>query len=246
MPNLHEFNMPKLKEEDCNRNVIKKEYLRKACRIAVANLRKNNFEAHYSDSIEDARNLILGLIPDGGIIGCGDSHTIFALELDEALERKNCVAIPHTCAVNHYAMEHNSPGFKIVGSKQEMRDILMQYLVANVFMLGANAITLDGQIVNIDGTGNRIAGSLYGSDRIIIIAGANKIVKDLNAALDRIRFVAAQMNNIKYGNDLACNISGTCKDCRSDQRNCNITSIIHKRPVDSDFHVIVIGEELGF
>ncbi len=78
------------------------------------------------------------------------------------------------------------------------------------------------------------------------IAGANKLVKDLNAGLDRVRFVAAQMNNIKYGSDLACNISGICKECRSDLRNCNITSIIHKKPVDSDFHVIIIGEELGF
>lgn len=54
------------------------------------------------------------------------------------------------------------------------------------------------------------------------------------------------MNNIKYGNDLACNLTGTCRECRSGQRNCNITSIIHKRPVDSDFHVVIIGEELGF
>jgi len=246
MLDLHHFKMPKLKEEDCNRTSIRKDYLRQEAQIAVKNLNKNNFSAHYCDSIEEARKLVLSLIPDDGIVGCGDSHTIFALELDEELEKKNCVAIPHTCAVNHYALENNSPGYKVVGTRKEMRDILMQYLVANVFMLSANAITMDGQIINIDGAGNRIAGSLYGSDRIIVIAGANKLVNDLNAGLDRIRYVAAQMNNIKYGNDLACNICGTCRDCRSDQRNCNITSIIHKKPVDSDFHVIIIGEELGF
>ncbi len=246
MLNLHHFKIPKLKEEDCDRRSIRKDYMRQESQIAVKNLIKNNFDAHYCDSIEEARDLVLSLIPDDAIIGCGDSHTVFALELDEALEKKNCVAIPHTCAVNHYALEHNSPGYKVIGTREEMRDILMQYLVANVFMLGANAITIDGQIINIDGAGNRIAGSLYGSDRIIVIAGANKLVKDLSAGLDRIRYVAAQMNNIKYGNDLACNISGTCKDCKSDQRNCNITSIIHKKPVDSDFHVIIIGEELGF
>lgn len=246
MLDLHNFKMPKLKDEDCNRNSIRKDYMRQECQITVKNLIKNNFAAYYCDSMDEAKTLVLSLIPDNAIIGCGDSHTVFALELDEDLEKKNCVAIPHTCAVNNYALEHNSPGFKIIGNKQEMRDILMQYLVANVFMLGANAITLDGQIINIDGTGNRIAGSLYGSDRIIVVAGANKIVKDLNAGLDRIRFVAAQMNNIKYGCELACNKSGTCNDCRSEQRNCNITSIIHKKPVDSDFHVIIIGEESGF
>jgi hypothetical protein len=238
--------MPRLKEKDSNRNAIRKNYMRQNCKIAVKNLINNNFEAHYCDSIEEARSLVLSLIPDNGIIGFGDSHTIFALELDQELEKKNCVAIPHTCAVNKYAMEHNSPGFNIIGDKKEMRDILMQYLVADVFMLGANAITIDGQIINIDGSGNRIAGSLYGSDRIIVIAGANKIVQDLNSGLERIRFVAAQMNNIKYSCDLACNISGVCKECKSEHRNCNITSIIHKKPVDADFHVILISEELGF
>ena len=246
MLDLHHFSMPPLKDEAYDRASIKKEYARRQCSIAVESLKKNHFEAYYCDNLAEAKDVALRLIPDNAIIGCGDSHTIFALELEEDLSKKNCVAIPHTCAVNNYALEHNSPGFQILGSKAKMRDILMQYLVANVFMLGANAVTLDGQLINIDGTGNRIAGSLYGSDRIIVIAGANKIVKDLNAGLDRIRFVAAQMNNIKYGNDLACNISGVCKDCRSEQRNCNITSIIHKRPVDSDFHVILIGEELGF
>lgn len=246
MIDLHKFKIPKLKEEAYNRNNIKKDYLRQQGTIAVNNLKKNNFEADYCDSIEEARKLVLSLIPDNGTIGCGDSHTVFALELDEELEKKNCVVIPHTCAVNNYAMEHNSPGFKVVGNKKEMREILMQYLVANVFMLGANAITMDGQIINIDGTGNRIAGSLYGSDRIIVIAGVNKIVKDLNAGLERIRFVAAQMNNVKYNNNLACNLSGSCINCASKERNCNITSIIHKKPVDSDYHVIIIGEELGF
>ena len=246
MLDLHKFKLPKLNEEEHDRSRIRNKYFKQKGTAAVKNLKKNNFEAYYCDSVEETGKLTLSLIPDNGIIGCGDSHTIFALGLDKELEKKNCVAIPHTCAVNNYAMENNSPGWNIVGSKQEMRDILMQYLVANVFILGANAITIDGQIINIDGAGNRIAGSLYGSDRIIVIAGANKLVKDLNAGLERLRFVAAPMNNIKYGNELACNTSGLCSDCRSEERNCNITSIIHKRPQDSDFHVIIIGEELGF
>ncbi len=246
MINLHDIKMPKPQENDCERETIRKDYIRQNCNIAVNNLIKNNFEAHYCDSIKDAKELVLSLVPDNGIVGFGDSHTIFALKIDDDLEKKNCVAIPHTCAVNNYAMENNSPGYNIVGNKQEMREILMQYLVANVFMLGANAITMDGQIINVDGAGNRIAGSLYGSDRIIVIAGANKLVQDLNSGLERIRFVSAQMNNIKYGNALACNKSGICKDCRSEDRNCNITNIIHKKPVNSDFHVVIIGEELGF
>jgi hypothetical protein len=143
-------------------------------------------------------------------------------------------------------VENNLPGWKYLGSKQEMRDILMQYLVSNVFILGANAITMDGQIINIDGSGNRVAGSIYGPDRIIVVAGANKLVRDLNEGLTRIHDIAASMNNIKYDNTLACNASGACNDCRSTSRNCNVTCILHKKPVEADFHVILIGEELGF
>lgn len=246
MLDLHNFPMPALKDGDCDRNAIRKEYLRQNGRIAVKNLQKNNFEAQYCDSVAEARAALLAMIPDGGVVAFGDSHTLFALELDEELAGKNCAVIPHKCAVNHYAMENNSPGFQVLGDKETMRDILMQYLVSNVFLLSANAVTIDGQIINIDGTGNRIAGSLYGPDRIIVVAGANKIVQNLEEGLERIRYVAAQMNNIKYHNDLACNLSGTCKECRNAERNCNITAILHKRPVDSDFHVIIIGEELGF
>ncbi len=246
MLDLYNFPLPKLKEGDYGRDEIKKEYLRRECQIAVKNLKKNKFSASYCDTLKEGASLVLSLIPDNSIVACGDSHTIFALKLDDELEKKNCPVIPHTCAVNSYVFENKLSGYKIIGNKQETREILMQYLTANVFMLGANAITLDGQILNIDGAGNRIAGSIYGADRIIIIAGANKVVKDLAAGLDRIRLVAAKMNNLKYGNNLSCNILGQCEDCSSPQRNCNITSIIHKRPEGSDFHIILIGEELGF
>ncbi len=246
MIDLRKVNFPKLKEEDNDRDAIRRAYLRQNGKITVNNLKKNGFEACYCDTLEEARDKVFGLIKDGSVIGCGDSHTMFAMHMDKDLENKGCVVIPHTCAVNGNAYDKKMPGYKILGNRQETREILMNYLVADVFMLGANAITLDGQIINIDGTGNRVAGSIYGSDRIIVIAGANKIVKDLNAGLDRIRFTAAQMNNIKYHNELACNLAGKCVDCRMPGRNCNITSIIHRKPEEADFHVVIIGEDMGF
>ena len=246
MPDLHKFKLPKLKDEDSGRDAVRKKYYRQQGRIAVKNLIKNNFEAVYCDTTSEAGEHLLKLVPEGAVIGCGDSHTVFAMDLDNELEKKNCVVIPHTCAANSYAFENRRPGYHIAGSREETREILMNYLVSNVFILSANAVTMDGQIINIDGAGNRVAGSNYGADRIIIVAGANKLVKDLNSGLERIRFVSAQMNNIKYGNELACNKTGNCMDCSSENRYCNITNIIHRRPCDSDFHVIIIGEDLGF
>ena len=244
--NIRTLKFPRLSSQDFNRDRIRREYLAQQAKTAVKNLTKNNFTAHYGETDQKARQILLDLIPESAVIGCGDSHTLFSLDLEESLEEKGCTVIPHTCAVNSNVFDDGTPGYRILGDKQLTREILMNYLVANVFILGANAVTLDGQIINIDGTGNRIAGSLYGADRIIVIAGANKIVKDLNAGLDRIRDVAAQMNNIKYGNEMPCNKGGLCVDCRREERYCNITSIIHRKPDSADFHVIIIPEELGF
>lgn len=101
MLDLHQFKMPKLKEGEYDRNSIRKTYLKQQCQIVVKNLEKNNFDAHYCDSVKEAKDLVLSLIPDHGVVGFGDSHTIFALELDEALEQKDCVAIPHTLSLIH-------------------------------------------------------------------------------------------------------------------------------------------------
>lgn len=123
---------------------------------------KNKFSASYCDTLKEGASLVLSLIPDNSIVACGDSHTIFALKLDDELEKKNCPVIPHTCAVNSYVFENKLSGYKIIGNKQETREILMQYLTANVFMLGANAITLDGQILNIDGRKQNCREHLWG------------------------------------------------------------------------------------
>ncbi len=246
MKDIRDIEFPTLTSTAFDRTAIRKEYLRQQAHIAVKNLERNNFSSHFCDSLEEAHAVLLELIPDDTVIGCGDSHTLFALEVDTALKNRGCTVIPHTCAANSQVFEKKPSWATILGDRQTTKEILRNYLCADVFILGANAVTLDGQIVNLDGAGNRIAGSIYGADRIIVIAGANKIVKDLNAALDRIHDVAAQMNNIKYGKELPCNKVGHCVDCRSEERDCNITSIIHRRPEEADFHVIMIAEEIGF
>ncbi|NCB44370.1 MAG: lactate utilization protein [Clostridia bacterium] len=246
MLDLRKIRFPLLKAEAHDRATIQKEHFRQRGEVAVNNLIKNNFKAYYCPTLEEAKTQVLSLIPKESTIGFGDSHTIFALALEEELEKMGCISIPHTCAVNANAFREKIPGFQILANQQETKEILMQYLVADVFMLGANAITMDGQIINIDGAGNRIAGSIYGSERMIFIAGANKLVRDVEAGLTRTRDEAAQMNNIKYDHELSCNKTGLCQECTSQYRNCNITAIYHKQPEAGDFHVIIIGEELGF
>ena len=163
---------------------IRGEYYRKKAETAIKNLKKNQFEAHYAASLTGAEALLLDLIPDGGVIGCGDSHTLFAMDLEKRLSEKGCTVIPHIC-VNRPYMEENGRFRNKEEAKRVTREMIKNYLASDVFLLGANAITMDGQIVNVDGRGNRIAGSLYGPERIIVLAGANKLVPDVPAGRQR-------------------------------------------------------------
>ncbi|MCD2492411.1 lactate utilization protein [Lacrimispora sp. NSJ-141] len=236
-----------LREVSSDTERIRKEYFRNKAETAVKNLKKNEFDAYYTDNRTEAGKLLLSLVPEGATVGCGDSHTLFALDIEEGLRKKGCTVIAHVCARNRRVFESETGFQNREEARAAMREILQNYLVSDVFLLGANAVTMDGQIVNVDGRGNRIAGSIYGPDRIIVIAGVNKLVPDVEAGRQRVGFTAAPMNHLKYGRDgLPCLKAGVCLDCRHPERACHITSIIHRKPQDSDFHVILVGEELGF
>ena len=119
-------------------------------------------------------------------------------------------------------------------------------LVADVFLTGANAISLDGQMVNIDGNGNRVAAIIYGPKTVLVVAGMNKVVDTLEDALKRARTVAAPMNMQRFDGETPCAHTGTCADCKSEQCICNqIVITRHCRPVGR-IKFILVGEELGF
>lgn len=225
---------------------IKKQYYRHKGEALVKALKKNRFEACYAETKAEAKAVLHSLIPDGSIIGVGDSHSFYQLEMEPALLQRGCRLIPNVAALNLHSYNSREYGYVKAPTREQARDILADYLTSDVFVLGANAITMEGEIVNVDGVGNRIAGSLYGADRIIVVAGINKIVQDEAEARSRIANLAAPMNKIKYGEVCASVLSGKCARCASEERFCNITTILHKRPIESDYHVVVVGEELGF
>ena len=132
----------------------------------------------------------------------------------------------------------------------------MEAFSADVFLSGTNAVTLDGKLVNTDGKGNRVTPMLFGPRKVILVTGANKIVKDLDEAFERIRQIAAPMNAMRsflksperqeFGK-LPCVITGKCVDCRHDWRGCNYTTIIEGALIEDKgrINVVLIGEELG-
>ena len=119
-------------------------------------------------------------------------------------------------------------------------------LLADTFLTGANALSLDGQMVNIDGNGNRVAAIVYGPKQVIVVAGMNKVEDTLEAAVTRARTVAAPMNQQRFGHPNPCAATGSCADCKSETCICNHILITrHCRPVGK-IKFILVGEDLGF
>ena len=117
---------------------------------------------------------------------------------------------------------------------------------APVYITGANAISEDGEIVNIDGTGNRLAGQVYGKKKVYIIAGTNKLCPDFHSAVERARNVAAVRNCARFDNNNPCRLDGKCHDCRNPKRICNAMLVLWGPMNGMDTEIVLIDGEYGF
>jgi len=115
----------------------------------------------------------------------------------------------------------------------------------DVLLVSTNALTMDGKLVNIDGMGNRVAGMFFGVRKVFLLVGANKIVRNLDEALERVQKTIAPYHAKYIGVNTPCAATGECSDCNSPQRICNITTIISKKPPLVDLVIVLVGEDLG-
>lgn len=198
---------------------------------AVTALKKNNFTARYVKNKEAAVEEVLSLISTEDTIGIGGSSTIKELGL---LGKIKCNS--------NIIFDHGQPGL----SKEESLDIRRKELSSDVFITSSNAITLDGKLVNVDGSGNRVAAMIFGPRKAIVVAGINKIVANVEEAERRIETYAAPPNCKRLNLPNPCVKTGICMDCQLPTRICNITTILRKKPPTIDMHIIIIGETLGF
>jgi L-lactate utilization protein LutB len=216
-------------------------------RVAVANLVKRNINGIYAPGRREALRAALDMIPAGAKVVRGDSITVDQIGVVDELKKRgqNEIIDP---------LERDAEGAFLMpeeGRKRAAREAFF----ADVFLTGSNAVTLDGKLVNTDGRGNRVAPMIYGPDKVIFLAGANKIVKDLDEALQRIHGVAAPVNAKRHAlkhhapelAELPCVRTGSCADCRHEFRICRYTVIIEgAMPWEKDrLNVILVGEELG-
>lgn len=193
-------------------------------------LEKNGFTALVCESGSDAANLVMGFAEGAQTVGLGGSLTVAGLNLPGKLSDagKEC-------------LNHSAPGL----APEERLAIMRRQLTADLFLTGANAVTLDGKLVNIDATGNRVGAMTFGPKKVIVLAGCNKLVQDVDAGLKRIRLWAAPPNAKRIGAATPCVETGFCSDCDSPQRICRVVHVLEKRPRLTDITVILIAETLG-
>ena len=208
----------------------KKLYYSKRGEALVKNLKKRHFDAVYCDTKEEALKQALAWIPEGSTVGWGGATSAQQIGLMAALNAGNYKTLDREkCA-----------------TVEQRVQLAHQCFMADAFITGANAISMDGQMVNIDGNGNRVAAIIYGPGSVVVIAGMNKVVDTLEDAVTRARTVAAPINQQRFGLQNPCTVTGTCADCRSETCICNhIVVTRHCRPVGR-IKFILVGEELGF
>ena len=208
---------------------FQKNYFEKRGQTLVKNLRSHHFEAYYCADKTEALSKALELIPEGSSVGWGGALSAQQIGLIDALNAGNYTTIDRDKAAN----------------PAERVKLMKQCLTADVFITGANALSMDGQMVNIDGNGNRVAAIVYGPDSVIVVAGMNKAVDTLEAAVQRARTVAAPMNMQRFHLNTPCDVTGQCANCKSEGCICNQLLITRNSKPAGRIKVILVGEELG-
>lgn len=195
----------------------------------ISNFERNGYKVSCFETAAQAADYLDGAI-DGRHVGFGDSQTLLQMKLFERLSRHNRVADPQHCAEG-----------------RSFTDTAKECLTTDIFLTSVNGASETGQMVNIDGEGNRIAGSLFGHDKVYFVLGVNKIAPTLEEAVWRARNVAAPLNARRFQLKTPCAVRGDrCYDCSSPDRICNGLIIHYKKMECVDMEIVLINEKMGF
>ena len=204
-------------------------YYEKQAETIIKHLQKRGMEGYYCSDSKSAVQKALSLIPEGSTVTWGGSESIKECGLVEALK---------DAPVTIWDRKDVKP--------EDMKAFYLKAFSANVYLMSSNAITLDGQLVNIDGTGNRIAALTYGPDRVVLIVGMNKVCPDLESAITRVHNVAAPPNCMRLNIENPCTKDGICHNCLSPTKICNMLHVMHFNRFPGRIQVVLVGEQLGY
>ena len=194
------------------------------------NFKLRNIEVSYFDTIQDATNNILKLIPIECTVGIGHSSTLQEMNITNLLVERGNVVFDK----------------ELAASKKECKILKKKALLTDWYISGSNAVSEDGRIVNVDHSGNRVAAITFGPENVIIVVGKNKIVNSLEEAIHRVKNIACPLNAKRVGFNPPCVALNKCVDCVSEERVCNSLSIIEGQSDRNRMKLFIINDELGY
>lgn len=197
----------------------------------IENLEKNNIKGYFVENEGEALKKIEELLNEGDTVSVGGSMTLFEIGALDLLRSGKYVFL------DRYAQ-----GL----TPEQIKEIYRKSFSADAYLTSSNAITEKGELYNVDGRGNRVAAMLYGPDKVIVVVGRNKIVRDLEEAAARNRELAAPANAKRLDRNTPCAKTGYCMDCNSKDRICNEYVVIKKQFDPDRIHVIIVNKDLGY
>lgn len=208
----------------------KRLFYKNQAQTIIKHLNERKMEGYYCENVAAARAKVLELLGDGAkSVGYGGSVTIHANGFKEAIAE-----------AGHHVIRREK-----AKTPEEKKEIDRELICADAFLMSTNAITLDGELVNIDGHGSRVSFMIYGPEQVIIVAGMNKVVSTVEEGIHRTRNMAAPPNTVRLGIDTPCARTGRCGNCLQ-HTICSQIVITRDSRIPFRIKVVLVGEELGY
>jgi len=208
----------------------KQQYYENLADTLIDKFNLRGIEGYYCETKEEALLTAKRFLTPGCSVSWGGSMTLEEIGLIDALK----------------ASDYTVYDRALVKTPEERAELYSKVVSCDYYFMSSNAITLDGQLVNIDGSGNRVACLVHGPKNVVVIAGVNKVVKDVDSAIERVQNIASPPNAIRLGLNLPCAKYGRCVECLDQACMCCQTVITRKSRIPGRIKVILVGEELGY
>lgn len=194
------------------------------------NFKNRNIDVKYFDALEDVKLYILNIIPLDCKVGIGHSSTLQKMNITNLLIQRGNIVYDKELTINKY----------------ESNIIKRKSLLSDWYISGSNAITVDGRIINVDHSGNRVAAIAFGPNKVIIVVGVNKVVDTVEEGIKRVKNIACPLNAKRAGYNPPCVELNKCIDCSSKERVCNYLSIVEGQTDHNRIKLCIVNEECGF
>ncbi len=211
-------------------NTYKKEAFKNTCETIMKNLSMRGISAHYFDSIEDLQKRVQTMLPKKSTISWGGSETLKETGILDILKEGDYIVYDRDSAK----------------TPEDKKALYGKIVTSDYFFMSSNAITLDGELVNIDGTGNRVACLTHGPENVIVVVGMNKIAMDRESAIKRVQNIASPANALRLSRNTPCYRTGVCGNCYSADCMCSNIVITRKSHTEGRIKVFFVAENLGY